>query len=53
MHTTARRKAAALLLTALMIAATLFGVAPAITDTVGDEQAGTRIGSAPGSRDST
>jgi hypothetical protein len=54
MQNTATRKAAALILTALMTAATASGVALAVTDTVGDEQqAGTRIGSAPGSRDST
>ena len=53
MQNTATRKAAALLLTALMAAATVSGAVLAVTDTVGDKQAGSRIGSAPGSRDST
>ena len=51
MHTTAKRKAAVLILAALMIAPTVFAVAPAITDT--DEQAGTRTASSSGSRVST
>ena len=53
MHNTATRKVAALLLTALMTAATVSGVAPAVTDTVGDEQAGVRVASSPTSREST
>ena len=51
MHTTAKRKVAVLVLTALMIASTVFAVAPAITDT--DEQAGTRTASSLGSREFT
>ena len=53
MQNTATRKVAVLLLTALMTAATVSGVALAVTDTVGDEQAGTRIGSSSGTREST
>ena len=52
MQTTATtRRVAALLLTVLMIAATVFAFASAIT--ADDAHAGSRIASAPGSRDST
>jgi hypothetical protein len=51
MQTTATRKVALLVLTALMIAATVFAFASAITAT--DADAGTRIGSSSGSREST
>ena len=51
MQNTATRKVAVLVLTALMIATTVFGVAPAITDT--DEQAGSRVATSSGSREST
>jgi hypothetical protein len=48
---TPTRKVAALLLTALIIAAMVFAFASAIA--ADDAHAGTRVGSAPGSRDST
>jgi hypothetical protein len=48
---TTTRRVAALVLTALMIASTAFAFASAIT--ADDAQAGTRVGSSPGSRDST
>lgn len=51
MQSTTKRKVAVLLLAAIMTAPTVFGVAPAITDT--DERAGSRISSSPGSREST
>ncbi len=51
MQNAATRKVAVLVLAALMLAATVFGVAPAITDT--DEQAGSRVASSSGSREST
>ena len=51
MQTTATRRVAALVLIALMIAATMFAFASAFTAT--DEQAGTRIASFSGSREST
>ncbi len=50
MHTTYTRKVAVLVLTALMMAATVFGFAAAIAAT--DADAGTRVGTAPGSRES-
>jgi hypothetical protein len=53
MHTTAKRKAAVLVLAAFMIAPTVFAVAPAVTETVGEEQAGSRIGTSSGTREST
>ena len=51
MQTTATRRVAVLVLTVLMMAATLFGFASAITAT--DADAGTRIGSSSGTREST
>jgi hypothetical protein len=51
MQSTTNRKVAVLVLAAIMTAPTVFAVAPAITDT--DEQAGSRVSSSPGSREST
>ena len=52
MHTTAAtREVAVLVLTALMMVATVFGFVSAITAT--DADAGTRVGTDPTSRDST
>ena len=51
MQTTATRRVAVLVLTVLMMAATLFGFASAFTAT--DADAGTRIGSSSGTREST
>jgi hypothetical protein len=52
MHTTAAtRKVAVLVLTALMIAAMVFAFASALTAT--DAEAGTRIGTSLGQREST
>ncbi len=52
MQTTAtRKKVAVLVLTALMMVATVFGFASALTAT--DADAGTRIGSSSGTREST
>ncbi len=49
--TATTQKVAVLLLTTLMIAAMVFALASAITAT--DAEAGTRIGTAPGQREST
>ncbi len=51
MQTTATRKVAVLVLTVLMLAATMFGFACAIAPT--DADAGTRVGSSPTTREST
>ena len=51
MHTTAPRRAEVLVLTALMFASMVFGFASAIAPTGAD--AGTRIGSSSGTREST
>ena len=51
MQTTATRKVAVFVLTALMMAATVFGFASAIAAT--DADAGVRVGTSPGSREST
>ncbi len=53
MHTTDMRKVLVLVLTALILGAVVFAGAAAITATAGDEQAGTRIGSSSGTREST
>ncbi len=49
--TATTREVAVLVLTALMIAAMVFAFASAITAT--DAEAGTRVGTSPGSREST
>jgi predicted DNA repair protein MutK len=51
MHTTVTRRVAVLVLTALMIAATVFGFASAIAAT--DADAGTRVDTSSGTREST
>jgi hypothetical protein len=51
MRTTVMRRVAVLVLTVLMMAATVFGFASAIAAT--DADAGTRVGTSPGSREST
>ncbi len=53
MHTTAMRRVVVLALTALILAAMVFAGAAAITASVSDEQAGVRVASSPGSREST
>jgi hypothetical protein len=51
MQTTVTRRVAVLVLTALMMASTVFGFASAIAAT--DADAGVRVGTAPGSREPT
>jgi multisubunit Na+/H+ antiporter MnhC subunit len=51
MQTTATYKVAVLVLTALVITTMVFAFACAITAT--DAEAGTRVGSSPGTREST
>ena len=54
MQTVAMRKLVVLLLAALIMAATAFSVAAAVTaSALSDEQAGSRVGTSPGSREST